>query len=246
MVRQATLSAAPRPRSGKGVARSLRRAGQVPAVIYGRGRDPEALAVDATALKRLLTEIAAATTLVDVTVEGRPPIKALIREIQRNPVRPADIIHLDLYEVQAGQKVTVEVPLNFVGTSEGVRNFGGVLDMTMHTLEIKVLPAEIPEHLDVDVTALNIGQSIHVSDLRFPELEIMNDARQTVCTVVAPRAEEVVAPTPETAEVAEPELIRKPREEGEEGEAEGEAAEAPAAKGKGKEEAPKGKGKEKE
>ena len=140
------------------------------------------------------------------------------------------------------------MPINFVGIPEGVRNMGGVLDMTMHMLEIRVLPTEIPEHVDVDVTPLNIGQSIHVSDLSFPTLEIMNDGRQTVCTVVAPRAEEVVAPTPEATEVAEPELIRKPREEGEEGEAEGEGAEAAPAKGKAKEEAAptKGKGKEKD
>jgi large subunit ribosomal protein L25 len=233
MARQVTIEASARDRSGKGVARSLRRAGKVPAVIYGRGREPEALAVDTTALTRLLTEIAAATTLVDVTVEGRAPVKALIREIQRNPVRPADIIHLDLYEVHADEKVSVEVPLHFVGVPDGVRNFGGVLDQTMHSLAVKVLPADIPEHLDVDVTALNIGQSIHVGELAFPKLEIMSDARATVCTVVAPRAEEVVAPVAEAEVVAEPELIRKPKEEGEEGEAEAEAA-------------PKGKAKEKE
>ena len=234
MARQVTIEAATRKRSGKGIARSLRREGKVPAVIYGRGREPEALAVDTTALTRLLTEIAAATTLVDVTVEGRAPVKALIREIQRNPVRPADIIHLDLYEVHADEKITVEVPLHFTGVPEGVRNFGGVLDQTMHALTIRVLPADIPEHLEVEVTALNIGQSIHVGELAFPNLEILSDARATVCTVVAPRAEEVVAPTPEAEVVAEPELIRKPKEEGEEAEAEAEAA------------APKGKTKEKE
>jgi large subunit ribosomal protein L25 len=239
MARQATLQASSRGRSGKGAARSLRREGKIPAVIYGRGREPEAIAVDTTALTRLLTEIAAATTLVDVTVEGRGPVKALIREIQRNPVRPADIIHLDLYEVRAGEKITVEVPVHFVGVPEGVRNFGGVLDQTTHALQVRVVPADIPEQLEVDVTALNIGQSIHVGELQFPGLEIMTDARVTVCTVVAPRAEEVVAPTPEAEVVAEPELIRKPKEEGEEGEE--------AVEGKAKAEAaPKGKGKEKE
>jgi len=235
MARQATLDATPRNGSGKGVARSLRRDGKVPAVIYGRGREPEALALDTTALNRLLTEIPATTTLVDVTVAGRAPVKALIREIQRNPVRPADIIHLDLYEVHADEAVSIEVPLHFVGVPEGVRNFGGVLDQTMHALAIRVLPADIPEFLDVDVTALNIGQSIHVGELSFPKLEIMSDGRATVCTVVAPRAEEVVAPAAEAEVAVEPELIRKPKEEGEE------AEEAAAEK-----EAPKGKSKEKE
>jgi large subunit ribosomal protein L25 len=226
MARQAALEAVPRTRSGKGAARSLRREGKVPAVIYGRGREPETIALDTTALTRLLTEIAAATTLVDVTVEGRAPVKALIREIQRNPIRPADIIHIDLYEVRAGEKITVEVPVHFVGIPEGVRNFGGVLDQTTHALQVRVLPSEIPEHLEVDVTALNIGQSIHVGDLQFKALELMTDASVTVCTVVAPRAEEVVAPVPEAEAVAEPELIRKPKEEGEEGEAAEEGKEA--------------------
>jgi len=235
MARQATIEVAPRGGSGKGAARALRREGRVPAVIYGRGREPEAVSVETAALTKLLTEITAATTVVDVTVAGRAPLKALIREIQRNPVRPSDIIHLDLYEVRAGQKVTVEVPIKFVGIPEGVRNFGGVLDQTMHSLSLRVLPTEIPENVEVDVTALNIGQSIHVGELKFEHLEIMNDAQQTVCTVVAPRAEEVVAPTPEEVVVAEPELIRKPKAE--EGEGEGEAApeEKPAPKAKGKE-----------
>jgi len=166
---------------------------------------------------------------VDVTVEGRAPVKALIREIQRDPVRPADIIHLDLYEVHADEKITVEVPIRFVGIPEGVRNFGGVLDQTMHSLEIRVLPADIPAQIDVDVTALNIGQSIHVGEVTVPNGEIMNASGQTVCTVVAPRTEEVVAPVVEEAAAgAEPELIRKPKA-ADEGEAEGET------KGKGKE-----------
>jgi large subunit ribosomal protein L25 len=243
MARHVTFSASSRTTSGKGFARTLRREGKIPAVIYGRGREPESLALDAAAVTRFLSESGAATTLIDVEVPGRPSVKALIREVQRNPVRPADVIHLDLYEVRAGEKITVEVPVNFVGTPEGVRNLGGVLDMTTHMLEVRVLPTEIPEHLDVDVTALNIGQSIHVSELSFPNLEILNDPRQTVCTVVAPRAEEVVAPTAETTEVAEPELIRKPKEEGEEGE---EGEEAPKAKGKEEAAPAKGKGKEKE
>ncbi len=175
--------------------------------------------MDTTALDRLLSQIAAATTLVDVTVEGKAPVKALIREIQRNPVRPADIIHLDLYEVHADEKITVDAPVKLVGIPEGVKNFGGVLDHSTHHLLIRVFPADIPEHIDVDVTALNIGQSIHVRDLTIEKVEILSDPGTTVCTVVAPRAEEVVAPVVgEVAEApTEPELIRKPKpdEEGE-------------------------------
>lgn len=223
MAIQATILATPRTGAGKGVARSLRRAGRIPAVIYGRGRDPEAIDVDTTSLNRLLTQISAATTIVDVTVEGRTPVKALIREIQRNPVRPGDIIHLDLYEVHADQKVTIEVPVKLIGVPDGVKNFGGVLDQIMHDMSIRVLPANIPEHIDVDVSALAIGQSIHISDLQQEGgiYEIMNDPRQTICTVVAPRAEEVVAPVAEEVAPVEPELIRKAKPD-EEAEAEGE------------------------
>jgi large subunit ribosomal protein L25 len=223
MATQATILATPRTGAGKGVARSLRRAGRIPAVIYGRGRDPEAIDVDTTSLNRLLTQISAATTIVDVTVEGRTPVKALIREIQRNPVRPGDIIHLDLYEVHADQKVTIEVPVKLIGIPDGVKNFGGVLDQIMHDMSIRVLPANIPEHIDVDVSALAIGQSIHISDLQQEggTYEIMNDPEQTICTVVAPRAEEVVAPVAEEVAPVEPELIRKVKPD-EEAEAEGE------------------------
>lgn len=219
MAIQASIQVAPREGTGKGVARSLRRDGKVPAVLYGRGRKPEAVSVDTIVLNRLLAQISAATTIVDVTVGQQPPVKALIREIQRNPVRPADIIHLDLYEVHANEKIVVEVPVKLIGTPEGVKNFGGVLDHIAHSLSIRVYPADIPEHLDVDVSALNIGQSIHVSDIGFDKLEIMADARQTICTIVAPRAEEVVAPVVDPAAPVEPELIRKPKAEDEEAEA---------------------------
>jgi large subunit ribosomal protein L25 len=221
MATAAALTAQPRTRVGKGVARSLRRQGHVPAVVYGRGRDPEALSLDALALERLLAKVRAATTIVDVTIADRQPIRALIREIQRNPVRPVDIIHVDLYEVHADEKVSVEVPLKFIGTAEGVRNSGGVFEILLHDLEIHVLPADIPEYLEVDVNALMLGQSLHVNDLQFGAIEVLTDGSVTVCTVVAQKAEEVAAtPGAETeVAVAEPELIRKPKpSEEEEGE----------------------------
>lgn len=218
MATTAALTAQPRSGAGKGVARSLRRHGQVPAVVYGRGRDPESLSLDAVALERLLARVRAATTIVDVTVADRQPIKALIREIQRNPIRPIDIIHVDLYEVHADQKVSVEVPLKFIGTAEGVRNSGGVFEIVLHDLQIEVLPADIPEYLEVDVNALMLGQSLHVSDLRFGDIEILTDGSVTLCTVVAQKAEEAApAPGVETeAVVVEPELIRKTKPEDEE------------------------------
>lgn len=218
MATQATLSAAPRSTKGKGAARALRRLGRIPAVIYGHHREPEALEVDAIEAGRLIQAIGSAAALVDVTIAGRAPVKALIREVQRNPVRPVDLLHLDLYEISGNEKITVEVPVHLTGIPDGVRNSGGVLDHLLHKLEIRVFPRDLPDHIEVDVTALTIGHGVFVRDVTVPNAEILNDPGQPVCTVVPPRTEtaEVAAPV---AEVAEPELIRKPKPE-EEGEAE--------------------------
>ena len=210
MAHQVTLQATVRGNTGKGAARSIRREGKIPGVIYGHGREPEPLVVDAPSLNRMLVGINAASTIIDVTFEGRPPVKALLREIQRNPVRPADIIHVDLYEIHADEKITVSVPVHLTGTADGVRNFGGVLDQVLRELEIEVFPGDIPESIDIDVTHLAIGQSLYVRDITRDKMEILNDADLPVATVVAPRTEEVTAVVAEAvATGTEPELIRK-------------------------------------
>jgi large subunit ribosomal protein L25 len=221
MANQVSLEASLRQQSGKGVARKLRSEGKIPAVIYGHGREPEALVVESMAFAKTLAS-ASGATIIEVAVDGRAPVKALIREIQRNPVRPGDVIHLDLYEVKADEKITVKVPVHLVGTPDGVRNSGGILDHSIREMEIEVFPGDIPASIDIDVTALTIGHSIYVRDVVVEKMKILNDPNIPVCSVVAPRAEEVVAPvvgdTP--AATAEPELIRKPKPEDEE-EAEG-------------------------
>src|SRR5262245_12443811 len=223
MAQTVTLSATARDKTGKGAARQARFQKQVPAVIYGHGRDTQPLLVDALALEKALTGIEPESTLIDLTVDGKKS-RALIREIQRHPLRP-DIIHVDFYEIHATEKVKLRVPVHLVGTADGVRNAGGVLDQVTREVEIAVLPENIPDRVELDVTALKIGDSLHVTDLRIPNAQILTHADLTIATVVPPRAEEVAAPAGETtAEVAEPELIRKERgEEGEEGEVEGEA-----------------------
>src|ERR671920_1687332 len=214
MAQQVNLQAATRPQTGKGAARTLRRQGKVPGVIYGHNRTPEAVAIETAALNKMLVGISAGTTVLDVVVDGRPAVKALIREIQRDSVRPADILHLDLYEVRADERITLSVPVHLVGVPDGVRNFGGVLDHSLRELEIEVLPGDIPEHIELDVTHLTIGHSLFVRDITIPKSRILNDADTPVCTVVAPRTEEAPAVTEEIAPV-EPELIRKPKAEGE-------------------------------
>ena len=222
----------------------MRRGGKVPAVIYGRGREPDQLAVDGVALGRLLEKIVPENTIVELTVDGKP-VKTLIREVQRHPVRPG-ITHVDFYEIRAGQKIRVAVPIQCVGIPDGVRNQGGTLDQVIRNVEIEVLPDDIPDRVELDVTALTIGKSLHISDLSIPKAQILMDAALTVATVVAPRVEEVAAPAAAAvegapvegevaaegaaaapgaapgaaAEVAEPELIRKRKPKDEEAEEE--------------------------
>ena len=221
MAQQANLQAATRQLTGKGAARTLRREGKVPGVIYGHGRAPEAVTVDTSALNKMLVGMSAGTTIVDVVIDDRAPVKALIREIQRDSLRPGQILHLDLYEIQAHEEITLEVPVHLVGIPDGVRNFGGVLDHSLRELEIEVLPADIPERVELDVTALTIGHSLFVRDIQPEKFTILNDPDTPICTVVAPRAEEAPAAVPEeAAATVEPELIRKPKAEAEgEGEA---------------------------
>jgi large subunit ribosomal protein L25 len=214
MAQQANLQVATRTDTGKGAARSLRRAGKVPGVIYGHGRAAEPVVVETAALAKMLVGISAGTTIVDVAVDGRAPVRALIREIQRDALRPAEILHLDFYEVRADEQITLAVPVHLVGIPDGVRNFGGVLDHSLRELEIEVLPSDIPEHVELDVTALAIGHSLFVRDLKIEKARILNDPDTPVCTVVAPRTEEAPAVVEEVV-TTEPELIRKPKAEAE-------------------------------
>ena len=208
----ARLSASPRSDAGKGAARKLRSAGSIPGVIYGHAREPQSLAVETRELERLLAHVSAASTVVELDLDGRTS-RTLIREIQRHPFKK-QILHIDFQELVAGEKVTVSIPLVFVGTAAGAKS-GGVLDQIMHELEIEVDPSNIPNHIDVDVSGLEIGHSVHVSDLPIPPgVEVLSDAETTVCVVTPPKTSaEPAAEAEETS--AEPELIRKTKGEGE-------------------------------
>jgi large subunit ribosomal protein L25 len=222
----ASLSASPRSTAGKGAARKLRTAGEVPAIIYGHGRQPQSLALNTYNLERLLEKVSYRTTVIDLDVGGTVS-RTLIREIQRHPFLKK-ILHVDFQELVAGEKVTVSVPLVFVGTAEGVRLGGGIIDQVMHELEITVDPSNIPNHLDVDISALTIGHSLHVRDIKVPEgVEVLDDESATVCVCSIPKAVEEVVPADaaaaaEGAAAAEPELIRKAKAD-EDAEGEGDA-----------------------
>jgi large subunit ribosomal protein L25 len=214
-----SFNASVRSDRGTGAARKLRQSGQIPGVIYGHGREPQSLALAGRDFEKLLQQIGASSTIVELTLDGRMA-RTLIREIQRHPFKK-EVLHVDFQELVAGEKVTVNVPLRFVGTPDGVRNSGGILEEIMHRVHLRLDPVEIPDHIDIDVTPLTVGHSFHIRDLTLPAgVEIMDDEDATVCVVTAPKAvveETAVVEGAATETAAEPELIRKPKpEEGEE------------------------------
>lgn len=211
----ATLTATPRTGTGKGVARTLRRDGQIPAVIYGHAREPQPLSISSRDLDKLLSHISADNTVIDLALGSAGSARALIREIQRHPYK-RQILHVDFQEIVAGEKVTVRVPLTLVGTPVGVRLGGGIVDHTMRELTIQVDPASIPNHIDVDVSELNLGESIHVSQLKVPNgITVMDEAGAAVVVIATPRAAVEAAATEGGESGTEPEVIRakKPEEE---------------------------------
>jgi large subunit ribosomal protein L25 len=215
----AQLSASTRDSVGKGAARTLRSAGQIPAVIYGHAREPQALAVHAREVEKLLERVSAESTVIELNLAGGVA-RTLIREIQRHPFKK-QILHIDFQELVAGEKVSVNVPIVLTGTPEGVRVSGGILSQVMSELTILVDPVNIPRRIEADVTNVLIGHSIHVSDLKVPDgVEVLDEADATIAVVSAPKVEaEPVAETEGVEAGAEPELIRKTKDD-EEGEGE--------------------------
>ncbi|MEO7042528.1 MAG: 50S ribosomal protein L25 [Gemmatimonadaceae bacterium] len=209
----ASLSATRRADTGKGNARSLRRDGQIPAVIYGHSRQSQPLAIDARDLEKLLSRISADNTVVELDVEGTAS-RALIREIQRHPFKRA-ILHVDFQELVAGEKMTVRVPIRLIGTPAGVRLGGGIIDHTLRELTISVDPASMPSQIEIDITDLEIGASIHVHQVKVPDgVTVLDEPGAAVVVIATPRAavEAVAAEAEPTS--AEPEVIRakKPEE----------------------------------
>jgi large subunit ribosomal protein L25 len=210
----ASLTATARATSGKGAARSLRREGSVPAVIYGHAREAQSLAVPSRDLEKLLGTIAAGSTVVELAIDGKTS-RTLIREIQRHPFK-RHVLHVDFQELVAGEKITVMIPLVLHGVPEGVRLGGGILEQMMREIEVEVDPANIPNHIDVDVSHLVVGHSIHVGELNIPAgVTVLADEEAPVALVQISRAavEAEPAAAEEGATPAEPELIRQKKDE---------------------------------
>jgi len=206
---------------GKGVARKLRQTGSIPAVYYGRGEEPIALTVVLKDLQEVIERAEGSNVIVDLKVDGdgAGDKKALIREIQRDPVG-GHILHLDLQHISLTERIVVEVPVVLVGTAIGVKDGGGILEHLLREVEVECLPTDIPSKLEVDVSALNIGDSLHVSDLKADRVEILTEADRAIATVVPPTVLEEAKPAEEGA-ATEPELVKDKKEEGAEGGKEG-------------------------
>jgi len=212
------LSVQKRESAGKGAARKARAAGRIPAVIYGHGEETRSVSVDAHELALLFSRVHYENTVLELEIEGEStPVKALVREVQSHAFRQ-DVLHVDFYQIHAHEQVTVEVPIRLIGASPGVKA-SGILMHAITDLTVRCLPDRIPDHLDVDISGLDIGDAVHVHDLQLPEGVVPElDGERVVCSVAAP----LVAATPEgeaeaAAEtLAEPEVIRRGREQEEE------------------------------
>jgi len=201
MSMQAALNAQKRDGSGKGVARKLRASGHVPAVLYGGKGESVSLSLNTREAERLFRSVSVENTIIELSVEGGETVQTLVREIQTHPYRN-EVVHVDFLRLQKGVAVEVNIPVHFVGIPVGVRDEGGVLDHVLHDVHIRCIPSRIPESAELDVSGLNVGESLHVSDISFPEeVEVLTDASLTVCAVHPPR---VAEPTETTEEGEQP------------------------------------------
>lgn len=193
---------------GKGGARKARAAGQIPGVIYGHGETPMAVMVDGREFSTAMRAHKGGNAIVNLKV-GDGEYTALVRDAQVDPLSRA-IVHLDFQHISLTETIEVEVPVHPVGIAIGVKDGGGILELITRQLEVRCLPTAIPAAIDVDVTALTIGASLHVSDIRAEGFTILTDPETTVLTVVAPTVEEAPAAGAEgeaAAAPAEPEVV---------------------------------------
>src|SRR5580698_3705863 len=199
------------PRTGKfnkNHARRVRVAGKIPAVVYGAGQDAVAVSVDPKVITRILHSDSGHNTIFDLNVEGSAVVKAMIVDWQNEPIK-GHLLHIDLKRIAMDKAMRVSVPIQLTGVPVGVKSQGGILEHVLREVEIECLPSDIPSHLDVDVSNLEINGAIHVSDLPHSgSIKFLGDEHATVAHVTAIR-EEVVAADAVAATTAEPEVAKK-------------------------------------
>lgn len=200
------LAAQVREKTGKGVARKLRQSGLVPAVLYGKDKDPQTLIVDPQEVRAYL----AGNVIFDLEIEGLGKETAMIKEVQRDVIS-GDIKHIDFLHISMDEKVTVTVPIALVGDAAGVQE-DGVIQQLLWELEVECLPLEIPETIEIDISNLGIGESLSVSEVSAPGgTDILTSGEEVIVTIVQPTA--TVEETDAEEEVTEPEVIGEETEE---------------------------------
>src|SRR2546423_8088986 len=235
MAKQVKLNAEPRSDTGRSAARRLKARGIVPAVVYGGKEKSQPLQVSARDINAMLSHASGENILVELEIAGAKETRtALLQEVQHSPVG-GTVLHVDFHAISMDEKIQADVPLEAFGVPTGVKNFGGLLEQNLRVLPIECLPRDLPDKITVDVSALNIGDSIHVRDIKLPSGVIAKvQAELTAFSVMAPTAEEEpVTPEAEAAATAGPEVITAKKEEGEEAAPAAGAKGAPAAGAKG-------------
>jgi|SRR5580704_11746321 large subunit ribosomal protein L25 len=247
-MKSVALNAFARKQVRRGEVKKLRTAGRIPAVIYGRQQKPQNLEVTTKDMENLVHHSASEIVLVDLAVKDdpRPKRLALVQEVQHHALS-GKMVHIDFHEVAEDEKVTIMVPVETTGEATGVKNSGGVLEHVLFKIKVRSLPKDLPEVIVLDVAHLEIGQAIHIGDIKPPQgVEILGDKHISVIAVAAPLAEVVETPAEATA-AGDVEMIKEKKEEGTEGAAPagkgGDKGAAPAAKAG--EKAPAGKSGEK-
>src|SRR5947199_10826737 len=225
MAKQVKLKAEPRMNVGRSAVRKLRARGLIPAIIYGGNNKPQALQVAAREINAMMSHASGENVLVELEIAGQDSSRtALVQEVQHSPVG-GEIRHVDFHAISMDQMIQAEVPLEPTGTAVGVKTFGGLLEQSLRALAIECVPRDLPDRITVDVSQLNIGDSIHVRDIQFPPgvtPRVQPDL--TAFSLLAPVVEEEPAVVEAEAAAAGPEVITEKKEEGE--------APAPAAKEK--------------
>ncbi len=211
MAKQVKLTAERRTALGRSAVRKLKTQGRVPAIIYGAKEKPEALQVSRRDINAMLSHAAGENILVELEIAGTNRL-ALVQEVQHSPVG-GDVLHIDFHAVSMDEMIEADVPLEPIGTPNGVKNFGGLLEQSLRSLAIECLPRDLPDVITVDVSALNIGDGIHVREITLPSgvtTRVQPDL--TAFSVLAPTVEE--EPVVAAAEpAAGPEVIREKKEE---------------------------------
>ena len=192
------LTVTTREGTGRSASRRLRKAEKIPAILYGKHTKPESLAISAPEFVKLRKEIAGQAALIELKREAGPTALSFLQEIQRDAITDK-YLHLDLHEVKTDEKFEIRVPVRIVGEAAGVKVGGGILETSSFQLRIRCLPKDLPSLIEVDVTAVELGQTVHVSDMKpLPGVEFLDQGNQPVVSCVEPPAEEVAA-TPEAA-----------------------------------------------